>query len=138
MASASTLSFSRCRRSAWRFPFGRRFAFPPQRVGLRLELLERPGSLAGAQRRSVSFVDALRAANHRPRHEARPDPVQRAAAAYQNVPHLPHEYQAIAQVLPAIGATCVGAFRAVHFVRRIHGSRREATSMPLPSSAKSA
>jgi len=31
--------------------------------------------------------------------------VIRRVAADQNVPQLPHEYQAIAQVLPAIGGT---------------------------------
>ena len=33
------------------------------------------------------------------------DPGPTRSRAYQKVPHSPHEYQAIAQVLPAIGAT---------------------------------
>ena len=35
------------------------------------------------------------------------DPGPTRSRAYQNVPHVPHEYQAIAQVLPDIGATGV-------------------------------
>jgi len=33
------------------------------------------------------------------------EPGPTRSRAYQKVPHSPHEYQAIAQVLPAIGAT---------------------------------
>jgi hypothetical protein len=35
------------------------------------------------------------------------EPGPTRSRAYQNVLHLPHEYQAIAQVLPDIGATAV-------------------------------
>jgi hypothetical protein len=57
--------------------------------------------------------------------------------AYQNVPHLKHEYQAIAQVLPDIGGT-----RSAHSGQSMTcggfiGLEAEATSVPFVDPSES-
>ena len=108
MASASTLSFSRCRRRASRLPFGR------QSLSLRRASASASSSSSvhasppePEKRRSASFVDAWRGLASIRFEGIVSDPGPTRSRAYQNVPHLPHEYQAIAQVLPDIGATGV-------------------------------
>src|SRR6188474_2416094 len=107
MASASTLSFSRCRRSASRLPFGRQS----------LSLLRASASASSSssvhasppepERRRAAFVGVLTGLPSIRLETVASDPGPTRSRAYQNVLHLPHEYQAIAQVLPDIGATGV-------------------------------
>src|SRR5687768_13666964 len=108
MASASTLSFSRCRRSASRLPFGRQSL-----SRLRASASASSSSSVHAcppeseRRRWAALVGVLTGLPSIRLEGSASEPGPTRSRAYQNVPHSPHEYQAIAQVLPCIGATCV-------------------------------
>src|SRR5687768_16870920 len=119
MASARTLSFSRCRRSASRFPFGRRSLSRRRASASASSSSSVHASRAGAGRALASIGTAGRSASGPTR-----------SRAYQNVPHAPHEYQAIAHVLPDIGAT--ERAQSGHSMGRggFIASGNKATSMP--------
>src|SRR6185503_14150399 len=101
MASASTLSFSRCRRSASRLPFGRQsLSRLKASASASSSSIVHPCPPALNERRRAPFVGALPELPSIGLEGIASDPGPTRSRVYQNVLHWLHEYHAIAQVLP--------------------------------------